>query len=301
MVPNWRERTDVADLTPNDPRVMACVDASRFAEFVADYAVWAAQGLRLPLEFLHILDRHAEHAATSDRSGALGLEPQEALMEQLVAEEAVRSREARERGRVLLSGLRDRAMARGLPNASIRQRYGELEETLVEQQARVELFVLGRRGENAESTGRDLGRNLERVVRALRKPILAVTEAFVEPKRALIAFDGGVVTRRGVEMIAASPLFRSMHCALVMSGAAGRRAPDQLEKARARLEKAGLSVEAVLLPGDPEREITQAVRTRGADLLVMGAYSHSVFRRLFMGSRTSDLLRASTVPTLLLR
>lgn len=291
----------MADLTPTDPRVMACVDASRFAEFVADYAVWAAQGLELPLEFLHILDRHPEQGAVSDRSGALGVEPQDALMEQLVAEEAARNRDARERGRMFLSGLRSRAMARGMANPSIRQRYGELEETLVEQQSRVELFVLGRRGENAESTGRDLGRNLERVVRALKQPILAVTEAFREPQRALIAFDGGTVTRRGVEMIAASPLFRSMHCDLVMSGEAGRSASEQLEKARDRLAKAGLSVEAVLLPGDPEREIAEAVRTRGADLLVMGAYSHSVLRRLLMGSRTADLLRASTVPTLLLR
>jgi len=291
----------MADLTPTDPRVMACVDTSRFAEFVADYAVWAAQGLELPLEFLHILDRHPEQGAVSDRSGALGVEPQDALMEQLVAEEAARNRDARERGRLFLSALRTRAMARGMPNPSIRQRYGELEETLVEQQSRVELFVLGRRGENAESTGRDLGRNLERVVRALKRPILAVTEQFRAPQRALIAFDGGTVTRRGVEMIAASPLFRSMHCDLVMSGEAGHRAPDLLEKARDRLAKAGLSVEAVLLPGDPEREIAEAVRTRRADLLVMGAYSHSVLRRLFMGSRTADLLRASTVPTLLLR
>jgi nucleotide-binding universal stress UspA family protein len=291
----------MADLTPNDPRVLACVDTSHFADFVADYAAWAALGMALPLEFLHILDRHQEQSTENDRSGALGVEPQEALMARLVAEEAVRSKVARERGRLLLSGLRARAMARGVDSPSIRQRYGELEETLVEQESRVELFVLGRRGENAENTGRDLGRNLERVVRALKRPILAVTEAFVQPQRAMIAFDGGVVTRRGVEMIAASALFRTLHCDLVMSGEAGHRGADLLEKARDRLAQAGLSVDAVLLPGDPEREIARAVRERGTDLLVMGAYGHSVLRRLFMGSRTSDLLRASTVPTLLLR
>ncbi|HMS01421.1 MAG TPA: universal stress protein [Gemmatimonadaceae bacterium] len=282
--------------------MLACVDTSHFAEFVADYAAWAAQGMHLPLEFLHILDRHPEQGGSvTDRSGSLGVEPQEALMERLVADEAARSKAARERGRVLLSGLRDRAMARGVNSPSIRQRYGELEETLVEQEERVELFVLGRRGENAENTGRDLGRNLERVVRALKRPILAVTEAFVKPQRTLIAFDGGIVTRRGVEMIATSTLFRTLHCDIVMSGEASRRGTEQLEKARDRLLHAGLSVEAVMLPGDPEREIAQAVRARGTDLLVMGAYGHSVLRRLFMGSRTSDLLRASTVPTLLLR
>jgi hypothetical protein len=33
----------------------------------------------------------------------------------------------------------------------------------------VQLIVLGRRGESAETTQRDLGRNVERVVRALHR------------------------------------------------------------------------------------------------------------------------------------
>ena len=74
------------------------------------------------------------------------------------------------------------------------------------------LFVLGRRGESAETTQRDLGRNVERVVRALHKPILTVTEKLSRATaRAMIAFDGGIVTRRGVEMVAASPLL-PRHC-----------------------------------------------------------------------------------------
>ncbi len=291
----------MADMIHHDRKVLACVDKSRFADFVADYAAWAATGMELPLEFLHILDRHQETSVDTDHSGALGVEPQEALLEQLVTNESARSKRAREEGRQFLAGLRARAMERGIENPSVRQRHGELEDTLVEQQGSVELFVLGRRGESAESTGRDLGRNLERMVRALQRPILAVTEAFVEPKRALIAFDGGSVTRRGIDMIASSRLFRSLSCDIVMSGDVSRNGTTHLEKAREALSAAGLTVSATMLPGDPEREITKAISDRGIDLLVMGAYTHGVLRRMFRGSRTSDLLRASTVPTLLLR
>ena len=53
--------------------------------------------------------------------------------------------------------------------------------------------------------------------------------------------------------------------------------------------------------GDPETLIAQTIRDEGHDLLVMGAYSHSPLRALFLGSRTSDLLRSATVPALLLR
>jgi nucleotide-binding universal stress UspA family protein len=47
--------------------------------------------------------------------------------------------------------------------------------------------------------------------------------------------------------------------------------------------------------------IGQAIQSQGIDLLIMGAYTHSPLRTLFMGSKTSELLRAARVPTLLLR
>lgn len=53
---------------------------------------------------------------------------------------------------------------------------------------------------------------------SLRKPILTVTEDFKEPRRVMIAFDGGTITRRGVEMAAESPLFRGLPICLLMSG-----------------------------------------------------------------------------------
>lgn len=119
------------------------------------------------------------------------------------------TRAAHEQGRIFLNRLRERAAAAGVPEPGMKQRHGTLEETLVEQEEEVRLFVLGRRGEAAEATNRDLGRSVERVVRALHRPILAVTEGFTEPRRAMIAFDGSIVTRRGVEMVASSPLFRA--------------------------------------------------------------------------------------------
>ncbi len=39
----------------------------------------------------------------------------------------------------------------------------------------------------------------------------------------------------------------------------------------------------------------------GFDRLVMGAYSHSPLRTWLFGSKTSEMLQASSVPTLLLR
>ncbi|MCK9990898.1 MAG: universal stress protein [Rugosibacter sp.] len=285
----------------NENKVLACVDQSRFADHVADYAVWAARRLDAPLEFLHVIDRHPEIGSGNDHSGAIGINSQENLLNQLSLEDETRTKTIREQGRIFLNRLRERAIIAGTKSVDIRQRHGELEETLAEQAGDVRFLVLGRRGESAEMTQRDIGRNVERVVRALHKPILAVTEAFREPQRVMLAFDGGSVTRRGVELIAASPLLRGLPIHLLMSGKESHDATRQLEWARSTLAAAGYEVSVSLAPGDAESIIAKTVREQSIDLLIMGAYSHSSARALFFGSKTTDLLRSASIPTLLLR
>ncbi len=285
----------------NENTVLACVDQSHFADYVADYAAWAACRMAAPLEFLHVIDRHPEIATGDDHSGAIGFDAQEILLHQLSNEDESRSKAARERGRIFLNDLRERAIVAGVKAPDVRQRYGVLEETLVEQEDGVRLFVFGRRGESAEATQRDLGRNVERVVRALHRPILAVTDRFIEPRRVMIAFDGGIVTRRGVEMVAASPLFRGLPVHLLMSGKESQNASKQLEWAKSTLEAANFAIFPSLIPGDAESVIAKAIREQDIDMLIMGAYSHSPWRSLLFGSKTSDLLRSAKVPTLLLR
>ena len=282
-------------------KVLACVDQSHFADYVADYAAWAARLMDAPLEFLHVIDRHPEQGSGADHSGAIGFDAQENLLTKLSAEDEAHTKSAREQGRIFLNRLRERAIAAGAALVDVRQRHGELEATLAEQEQGVRLLVLGRRGEAAESTQRDLGRNVERVVRTLHKPILTVTAGFKTPQRVMIAFDGSIVTRRGVAMVAASPLFRGLPITLLMSGNESQDAPKQLEWARTTLETAGFEVTALLTPGDAERVIARTVKEQSIDMLVMGAFSHSPLRSLLFGSKTTDLLRSSTIPTLLLR
>lgn len=285
----------------NDGRVLACVDQSQYANYVTDYAAWAAQRLSAPLELLHVLDRAASTVASADHSGAIGIDAQEHLLNELSDADEALSKAARERGRIFLNDLRQRAMAGGVESPDVRQRHGDLEESLLEVEADVLLFVLGRRGQSAETTQRDLGRNVEHLVRALHKPILTVTDEFQAPRKALIAFDGSAVTRRGVQMVAKSPLFKGLPVHILMSGKKRPDAEKQLKWARKKLQKAGFDAPAELIPGDAESVIADAVARENIDMLIMGAYSHSPLRSLLFGSKTSDLLRSSKIPTLLLR
>ncbi|MBN9373541.1 MULTISPECIES: universal stress protein [unclassified Hydrogenophaga] len=281
--------------------MLACVDQSAYGQSVSDAATWAARRLQAPMELLHVIDRHPRLASGQDHSGAIGLDAQESLLKQLSDEDEARTRAAREAGRAYLNGLRERALAAGAFVVDVRQRHGSLDTTLAELQDGVRLFVLGRRGASAQDTQRDLGRQLEWVVRSVSKPVLAVPQTFQAPSRVLFAFDGSAVTRQGVRMIAASPLLKGLPVHLLMAGKAQAQGPRQIEEARQALEAVGFSVTTDIQPGDPETAIASVMRSLQCDLLVMGVYSHSPWRSLFMGSKTTDLLRSAAAPTLLLR
>lgn len=287
--------------TKNDNKVLACVDQSAYADGVTDCAAWAAQRLGAPLELLHVIDRHPEVGSGHDHSGAIGVNAQEKLLDELAAEDQAKARSAREAGRVFLNRLRLRALGAGAGVVDMRQRHGALDETLSEQAAGVRLMVLGRRGASADVDQRDLGRNVERTVRALHKPILTVTEAFAPPQRVMIAFDGGALARKGVEMVAGSSLFAGLPIHVLMTGQPAADGPKQMAWASTQLASAGLEVSTAIEPGATENTVARAIGTHGIDLLVMGAYSHSPLRSWLRGSKTTDLLRAARIPTLLLR
>ena len=286
-----------------EQRVIACVDQSAYADTVTDHAAWAALQMGAPLELLHVIDRHPETAHSSDHSGAIGPDAQQALLTRLSQEDEARVRAAREQGRLFLNRLRERALAAGVPVVDMRQRLGHLDETLQEVQGEARLVVMGRRGASAAEGERSLGSNVEGVVRALARPILTVGQkAFKAPERVLLAFDGSAITRKGVEMVAGSPLFRGLsdprRDGRARTPASGQKDMDWAIEC---LRAGGLDAQGVCVPGEPQEVILRAMEEQGADWLLMGAYTHSPWRKLFSKSRTSGLLASVGKPTLLLR
>ena len=278
-------------------KVLACVDQSPYADYVADYSAWVAQKFNLPLELLHIIDRHQETATSDDHSGAIGFDAQENLLNQLAEEEGERIRATREQGRIFLNELKKRCEHHQGLSVDVRQRYGQLLETLDEQQQDVALYVLGRRGKSADQSQRDLGRHVESISRKIRRPILTVANTFAEPKNVLVAYDGKRMTRKCVSLLAGNAALTDLPVHVVMSGKQNGEADKHLEWASSTLAKSGFEVETAYLPGDPEQQIPRAIADREIDMLVMGAYSRSPLKSLFLGSKTNELLRASKVPT----
>ena len=268
---------------------------------VADAATWAAKVMNADLEFLHVLDRHPEEGTSDDHSGAIGFNAQEALLTTLAQKDEARVRDMRQAGRLFLGELRERARTAGAAQVDIRQRHGELQETVMEQQRDFDLLVLGRRGASAWVTHRDLGRNVENLIRSLSRPILTVTDWFRRPQRALIAFDGRASTRKSIELLSQSALLSGLEVRLVMACPKQGETTRQIDWAKDKFVAAGFQASAHLMLGDPEVVIARVIKEESIDLLVMGAYSHSPIRALLFGSKTNELLRSASVPTLLVR
>jgi nucleotide-binding universal stress UspA family protein len=279
---------------------MACIDASGYSPAVCDYAVWSALRLEAPLSFIHVLHK-TPATGPVDLSGNLGLGTQESLLEELALLDEKRGKLAREKGRLLLAAARERAREAGLDEPEGLLRHGELVETLAELGEGIRLLVLGKRGETAAVAAEHLGSNLERVIRAMRRPILVTTDEFRAPQRIMLAFDGSATTRKGVEMVAASPMFRGLPCHLVMAGAKTADTVEQLARARQTLETAGFETPTAILPGEAENVLSRYQQEHDIDLMIMGAYGHSRIRQLLVGSTTTAMIRMSTVPLLLLR
>ncbi len=283
-------------------KVYACIDGQSNSPAVIDGAAWAAQRLALPLEFLHVLERPLERAAIADYSGAIGLGAQDSLLQELSQLDEQRGRLAQEAGRRLLAAARERAAVAGLTQIDGRLRQGELSETARELESDARLFVLGEHYHADRPARIHLDHHLERLIRAVHKPVLVLTsEAFVPPERVVIAFDGSATAMKTVERVANSPLLAGLPVLLAMAGTDSAAARAQLAEAQQALQQQGFAAQVELLAGEPEQALPPLLASQGATMLVMGAYGHSRIRQFIVGSTTTTLLRTSSVPVLVLR
>ncbi|MHB0843124.1 universal stress protein [Stutzerimonas nitrititolerans] len=280
-------------------QVMACIDGSTQAAAVCDCAVWASQRLGSPLSLLHVLDQQ-RYPLSGDFSGIIGLGSREFLLEELASLDEKRNKLALEEGRMMLDAARQRAVKAGV-EPTLRHRHGDLVESLRELEGDIRLLVIGKQGEDSGSEVQLIGSQLESVIRTMHRPILVTPADFRAPASAMLAFDASATSRKGVEMLVASPLLKGMPIHLVTVSSDTHEARAALDAARDKLAAAGFEVHVAILEGEVEARLRDYQAEHAIELLVMGAYGHSRIRQFFVGSTTTNMLRSATTPLLLLR
>ncbi|MDZ7626836.1 MAG: universal stress protein [Parvularculaceae bacterium] len=132
-------------------------------------------------------------------------------------------------------------------------------------------------------------------------PILVVPEnAFdAPPQRIMIAWNGSREAARALS--AALPLLKDASAVAIISfGASLSGAPDA-SAAAAFLKLHGVAAETRTKPRserDGEHFLAEAAAW-GADLAVMGAYSHPRWRQIVLGGFTRDMLKQSALPVMM--
>lgn len=280
--------------------VMACIDGSPQAAAVCDCAAWASRQLDAPLTLLHVLDQQ-QYPATGNLSGIIGLGSREYLLEELAALDEKRSKLALEEGRMMLDAAKQRVLAAGAMQPEVRQRHGDLVQSLRDLESDIRLLVIGKQGEDSGTDLQLIGSQLESVIRTLHRPILVTPANFIAPTSVMLAFDGSATTRKGIEMLASSPLFKDIPIHLVMVGDDTADSRSLLEAARNALTAAGFNVRIAIRTGEVEPALHAYQAEHSVGLLVMGAYGHSRIRQFLVGSTTTSMIRSTTTPLLLLR
>lgn len=280
--------------------IIACIDASSYADSVCDYAAWASRRLQMPVELLHVVQRADAVSARGDLSGAIGLGVKTSLMEELVELEAAAAKLEVERGRQLLSAGERRLREGGAAEVRTLHRHGGIVETILEREENAHVVVIGKRGASHEFAADHIGSKIERVVRASSRPVFVASRKFTEPGCAVLAYDCSPAADRALMRLAASPTYAGLPVHIVMADADNEAHRRALEDAAARL-RVNREVTTTLERGKPEAVIASIVEQTPNAVLVMGAYGHSPIRTLIVGSTTTEMIRTVRSPVLLVR
>ncbi|MDB6134902.1 MAG: universal stress protein UspA [Verrucomicrobiales bacterium] len=279
--------------------VLSCTEGSQYAPGIYELTAWAASRLQAGVEVLHVVEPFPALTPALDFAGGAGI----AITPVYTPETAELDRElidlANEKSAKILNEARTALQAAGVANPVLTSGDGSLVDVLKHWEKPVEVLVIGKRGDETDTEEGNIGHHLQSLIRSSHWPVLVATRGFHPIQRFLFSFDGGPPSLAVLDFVISSPLLKGLACTLVMAGEPSAENAAALESARQQLQNAGFTVETHLHEGDPEAVSAWEAAAHDIDLLVMGAYSHSRFLQFFTGSTTTEMIRQSRVPILL--
>ena len=283
------------------PKLLVCIDGSVYADNLCTNAAWVANQMNAEIDLLHVMRRSSDYQAPTDHTGLIGLEERSGLLEELTRVDEERGRLDQRKGSIILEHGARMLQEAGVKTINSLHRRGSLVETIQDYEDSVEMIFMGKRGEHANVNSAFLGSNLEKVARAIHKPLFIASSIMRPIRRFLIAYDGKGSVRKAIDYITSQPLLKNgleRHLLVV------ERTKGDIEtvEAEQQLKQSGFQV-ILQTEESPHTDqvISSYVVEKQIDLLVTGAYSHSRMRSLLLGSTTASLIKACKVPLLLFR
>lgn len=284
----------------SEQHILACIDGSTVTQSVCSYAAWYASRLNLSVALLNVVDIPV--SSRRDLSGTIGIDSRQILLEELTQLDEKRAKVVNSYSNALIEDAKSHIKNNFDVEVKAYRRRGKLLPAIEHFKDQNRAIVLGRRGTDHQNDRINIGSQIETVTRASDRPILICSEQFSTPSSYLIAFDGSKTAIKAVEMVAGSELLKGMQGHIVMVGRNDSNAKNSLAKVTEQLSHAGFTVSAHHLPDDDVVEsLLQFQANNAIDLIVIGAYGHSKFKQLFIGSTTTKIITKTLSPIMLLR
>lgn len=275
-------------------QILIGVDTSEHSRVAQNYAFYLARRLRAALIGLHVVDIVSiEGSYPHDISGSLGLEPRldfsSKMREVLTA-----------RGRAVLDDFANRARHEEVAAETLLD-VGIVANQICERARSADLVIIGHRGVNARFSTGLLGSTAESVVRKSPRPVLVCPMRFREISRPVLAYDGSERASRAMRAAAELCALLNIPLAIATVAREARLGENTLAEARTYLEPYAIKMEFRLISGHAHEGIIGFLKEYDADLAFLGAYGHSRFREMVIGSNTEFVMRNATCPVFLSR
>lgn len=274
-------------------KILVPQDGSAYGKSGLDWSLWLAKKFGSELIGIHVVDIVAmEGPFLHDISGSLGFEP--------FLNFSTKMREVlEEKGSSILKSFED-ACESAAVNRETSMPVGIVAGEICDRAKLADLVVMGRRGVNARFDYEMQGSTTEAVIRKSPKPVLVVPEAFSEPKKPLLAYDGSANASRA--MHSAAEWCKTLGLPLtVLTVSVTEGETELLKDAEDYLKPYGINAKFAHLTGDPPTSIERYYRENGHDLLFMGTSHHSRIFEMVLGSTTEFVMRNVNGPFFLER
>lgn len=287
-------------MTVSSKHVLACVDASPYMQSVCGYTTWIAQSLVAPVRLLNVRRPYANWTMSAGYPDAVAPAISSELLAQFAQLERDHNTLELQRSTMVIHNAQALLGASGLV-VEVAQPIGELVDAVSEIADDTRIIVIGKRGEQAGYATGHLGSNLERVVRAAHVPVLVAAVKYTPVTRIALAYDGGANANIALDYIVKHAMFAGVECHLIGVGPESARNELHMAKAAGILEQSHHPVHVHYEDGQVDDVLGNYIVTHNIDMLLMGAYSHSSLRNLFIGSTTNAMLQSCPVSVMLFR
>jgi nucleotide-binding universal stress UspA family protein len=276
-------------------QILIPTDGSDYSKTALEYGIYIGRLLEAELTGLHIIDvKILQGPIFSDIFGSVSLSP---FPEFLTAIE----KGLDERADAILEAFRRRCEREGL-TPRIRKVTGIIDEEILRAGSEADLILLAQRGEHYPlSRSVLLGSTAEAVVRKSGKPVLVTPAKFREIESMGLAYDGSPPAHHALGIAAQLSVKTKWPITVILITDQASLAAGLTQKVESYLEPFEIDSDVIVLHGREEKEIIKFIQEGAVELMLMGAYGHTRFKELLLGSTTSHVIRNSTIPVLLTR